>query len=276
MHPDIDPLLERLMREDERVLRTFVACTPSPLLERAFLGSGLQHLRRCIVAVTSERIVQIAVHRDLTPRGAVSQISWGDVRSFHVAPIRRALVIRFRNGKTQRFSDLSFADAHALRDLLPPLIGHGQMTSSKARESLCAACLTPLRPGSPACPRCHAPMKRRSHAAKLAWWSAGGGYHYLGFPQMALLAGIIDFVFFAALLLSLVSALHRNGLDAAIIVVCITIVFIEWKALIVAHTASLASETTLDRVRRRDGEETLFDVLGDAVKWVSRGLTHQD
>ena len=269
MNPALDAVQQRILRDGETTLRTFVACSPAPLFERAVLGSGLEHLRRAFVIVTNERMILIGVHRDLTPRGAISQISWGDVRSCTIAQVRRTLILRFRNGSKLRFSDLSFADAHALRDLLPRLSGHGQMTSTKEREPLCAACLAPLRPASPSCPNCQAPMKRRGHAVKLAWWSAGGGYHYLGFPQMALLAGIVELVFIAAFVLTLTAVLQWQGIAAAIAVVCLTIVFLEWKAVIAAHTASLANETTLD-VNRREGEDNLFDVLEDAMRWLSR------
>ncbi|HEX7421298.1 MAG TPA: hypothetical protein VF505_15520, partial [Thermoanaerobaculia bacterium] len=78
---DADSLLQRVLRPDEQLLRTFISCSPAPFLERTLLGSGLQHLRRAIVAVTNERVILIAVTRDLTPRGAVSQIAWGDVKS---------------------------------------------------------------------------------------------------------------------------------------------------------------------------------------------------
>ncbi|GAC1403033.1 MAG: hypothetical protein NVSMB68_16580 [Thermoanaerobaculia bacterium] len=266
---DAGPMLQRILREDEPLLRTFVACTPSPLLERSILGSGLQHLRRAIVAVTNERMILIGVHRDLSPRGTVSQISWGDVKSARVGVLRRTVVLRFRNGTRQRFSDLSFEAAGAMRELLPPLVSSGKMTAAKEREPLCAGCLRVLRPGATLCPNCRAPMKRRSHAARLAWWSAGGGYHYLGFRQMALLAGLVDFLFFVAFLLSGIAALQRHGLSGAIALLCTTVLFIEWKAVIVAHTTSLANEITLDVASSRDGSETIFDVIDDALQWMS-------
>lgn len=265
----------RLLRDGEQLIRTFIASSPTSLLERAILGSGVQHLRRCIVALTTVRIVQIAVNRDLTPRGALSQISWGDVKSFQLASLRRTLTITFRNGNRQRFSDLAFADVQVLRELLPDLVGRGMPTAVKEREALCAACLTSLRPASGECPNCHAPMKRRAHAVRLAWWSAGGGYHYLGFPQMAVLAGMIEIFFFAAFLLALATSFQRHGLIGAIGVLSTTVLFIEWKAMIVAHTASLASEITLDASRRPDGEETLFDVIEDAMRWIY-GVSRRD
>ncbi|MGZ5493438.1 MAG: hypothetical protein ACXW3E_08150 [Thermoanaerobaculia bacterium] len=268
MRPDIDPLLQRLLHESESLLRTFVACSPAPLLERSILGSGLQHLRRCIVAVTTGRIVMIAVHLDLTPRGALSQISWGDVKSFSIGSIRRTLVLQFRNGRRQRFTDLTFADVQALRDMLPPLIGHGPMTAAKERESLCARCLATLRPGSPVCTKCQAPRKSRSHAAKLAWWSAGGGYHYLGFTRMAVLTGLVELCFLAVFVVAAVAAFQRNGLSGAIAFVCLTILFLEWKTIVVAHTASLANETTIDLEQRRPENETLFDIMDDSVRWI--------
>ena len=270
---DADSLLQRVLRPGEELLRTFIACSPSPFLERTILGSGLQHLRRASVSVTNERIVLIAVNRDLTPRGAISQIALGNVKSVNIGVLRRTVVLIFRNGTRQRFSDLTFSDAQALRDLLPPLAGRGQMTAAKEREPLCAECLKPLRPGVPSCPNCRTPMKRRSHAAKLAWWSAGGGYHYLGFRQMALLAGLIDFCFFAAFLLSAVAAIQPHGLAGATALLCTTILFIEWKATIVAHTASLANETTVDPRRPRNGDDTIFDVIDDALQWLRREAT---
>ncbi len=272
---DAELLLQRVLHSDEHLLRTFVACSPSPLAERSILGSGLQHLRRAVVAVTYERMILIAVHRDLTPRGAISQISFGDVREIRVRAWRRTVVIVFRNGTRQRFSDLTFGAVQALGELLPPLAGRGQMTAAKAREPLCAGCLRVIRQGAPACPYCHAPMKRRRHAARLAWWSAGGGYHYLGFRQMALLTGLIDFFFFAALLLAGLATLRHLHLDAAIALLCTIVLFIEWKAAVVHHTASLAEEMTLDLDRKHDGNDTIFDVIDDALRWLrfDRGQT---
>ncbi|HEX9161154.1 MAG TPA: hypothetical protein VF980_05545 [Thermoanaerobaculia bacterium] len=268
MQPDLEQFLRRVMRDGEHSLRTFVACSPSSVLERAILGSGIQHLRRCIVAITTERLIQIAVHRDLSPRGALSQIWWGDVKSFRVSMIRRTLVLTFRSGRTQRFTDLAFGDAQAIHDLIAPLAGRGQTTVNKGRESLCALCMTQLRPGSPACPNCHAPMRRRGHAIKLAWWSAGGGYHYLGFPHLAVLAGMIEIGFYAVFAFAIVAALQRHGLMGAIVAVCTTVLFVEWKAAVISHTASLANEATLDLRPRHDGDETLVEILEDAMQWM--------
>lgn len=263
---DAHSVLQRVLRHGEQPLRTFVACSPSRFLERTILGSGLQHLRRALIAITNERIVMVAVNRDLTPRGAISQIALGNVQSVRVGLLRRTVVLTFRNGNRQRISDLTFSDAQALRELLPPLAGRGQMTAAKEREPLCAECLKPLRPGVPSCPNCRTPMKRSSHAAKLAWWSAGGGYHYLGFRQMALLAGIIDFCFVAAFLIFGVGAMQRHGLSGSIALLCTTVLFIEWKVAIVAHTASLANEMTIDVRRVRDeADDTIFDLIDDAL-----------
>jgi hypothetical protein len=111
-------------------------------------------------------------------------------------------------------------------------------------------------------------MKSRSHAAKLAWWSAGGGYHYLGFTRMAVLTGLVELCFFAVFVVAAAAAFQRNGLSGAIAFVCLTILFLEWKMIVVAHTASLANETTIDLEQRRPENETLFDIMDDSVRWI--------
>jgi len=156
----VDPTLQRLMRGEEEVRGIVVACSPSPLLERALLGSGVQHLRRCIVVISSQRIVQIAVNRDLTLRDAVSQIAYGDVRQVRFGRLRRTMTLIFRNGQKQRFTDLTFADLQLLQEIIPPLLGHAQPTPAKGREWLCGACLAVLRRGSAVRSDWHAPMKR--------------------------------------------------------------------------------------------------------------------
>ncbi len=237
--------LEDVVRDDETLLRSFICCSPSPLLERTLLGSGVQHLRLAIAGITTKRIILIGINRDQTFRGCVSQIAWGDVKSATIATVRRSMVLTFRNGTKQRFSDLTFADAKELREIVPPLVGQGPMSASKERERLCGACLNVLRPGSASCPNCHAPMKRRDRATRLASWSSPAGYFYLGFTPMALLAGLMDVIFFAAFLLSGYAALQRH-LFGTTALLCVTVLFLEWKALVIAHTTSLANETALD------------------------------
>ena len=254
----VDPILQRLMQGEEQLRGVVVACSPSPLLERTLLGSGAQHLRRCIVAVTTERIVQIAVHRDLTLRDAVSQIFFGDVRSARFGRLRRTMTIVFRNGKKQRFTDMTFADMQELRGMMPLLIGHGQATPAKGRQWLCGSCLAALRRGSPFCPNCHTPMKRRDQAVKLAWWWPGGGYGYLGFPQMATLAAIVESGLFILLLIALASALRFHN---ALAVVWLTIIFCQWKAAVAAHAGSLAWETQIDRDTAGRARPTPADLI---------------
>jgi hypothetical protein len=270
MLADIAPLLDRLRRDGEELLHTFVACSPASLGERIVLGSGVQHLRLGVIAVTTQRLVFIAVTRHLRPRGSVSQIWWGDVKSVRVSTIRRTVVITFRNGRTQRLTDLAFGDASKLATILRDLPGTGLPTSAKEREPLCAACLAPLRPNVTSCANCHMRMKRRGHATKLAWWSAGGGYHYLGFPHMAMLAGMIEIAFLGIFVFALAHAITSHGLAGSIAAICTLIVFIEWKALVVSHTASLANELIVDATPPRDGSETLLEVIDDAMQWIYR------
>ncbi|HSP17743.1 MAG TPA: PH domain-containing protein [Thermoanaerobaculia bacterium] len=263
----IDPILSRMLGEREEVLRVFLACSPSPLLERMSLGSGLQHLRRCIVAVTSDRIVLVAVARDLKPRDSVSQISFGDVASFTFHVVRRTMTIHFRRGTKQRFSDLSLTDVQALRDLLPPLIQNRQPTPTKERESLCACCLAVLRRGSQVCPHCHAPMKRRDEAIRLSWWWPGGGYGYLGFPEMATLTAIVESGIAVLFVLAAMAMTGVHRMVAATAIVALTILFLEWKSAVAAHAARLTEETIFDRDAEGDPRPTPADILLAAVRW---------
>ncbi|HEV8658710.1 MAG TPA: hypothetical protein VGS96_08775 [Thermoanaerobaculia bacterium] len=263
----VDPILQRLIQGEEEVRGLVVACSPSPLLERALLGSGVQHLRRCIVAVTSHRIVQIAVNRDLTLRDAVSQILYGDVRSVRFGRLRRTMTVIFRNGRKQRFTDLTFADIELLREIVPPLIGSSHPTPAKGREWLCGSCLAVLRRGSPFCPNCHTPMKRRDQAVKLAWWWPGGGYGYLGFPEMATLTAIVEAGLVVLFLIALASAMR---FDSALAVVWLTIIFCHWKAAVAAHAGSLAWETQLDRDTEGRSRPTPADLVKTAVSTLRR------
>ncbi|HEY3055888.1 MAG TPA: hypothetical protein VGK31_08160 [Thermoanaerobaculia bacterium] len=238
----VDPILQRLIQGEEEVLGLVVACSPSPLLERALLGSGVQHLRRCTVAVTTDRIVLIAVHRDLTLRDAVSQISYGDVRSVRFGKLRRTMTIIFRNRKKQRFTDLTFADIELLQKIVPPLIGRGLPTPAKGRECLCGSCLAVLRRGSPFCPNCHAPMKRRDQAVKLA----------------------------CLLVLFLIALASAVRFDSALAVVWLTIIFCLWKAAVAAHAGSLAWETQLDRDTEGRSRPTPADLIRTAMNVLRR------
>jgi hypothetical protein len=266
----VDSILQRLIQGEEEVRGLVVACSPAPLLERALLGSGVQHLRRCIVAVTTNRIVMIAVNRDLSLRDAVSQISYGDIRSVRFGRVRRTMTLTFRNRKKQRFTDLTFADVDLLRKIVPPLIGRGLPTPAKGREWLCGSCLAILRRGSPFCPNCHAPMKRRDQAVKLAWWWPGGGYGYLGFPEMATLTAIVEAGLVVLFLLAVGSALR---FDSALAVVWLTIIICHWKAAVAAHAGSLAWETQLDRDTEGRSRPTPADLFKTAVSGLRRFMS---
>lgn len=244
-----DPFLSRMLRDHEEVVHVFLACSPAGPVERILLGSGLEHVRRCVVVLTSSRIIQIAVTRALELRDAISQIAWGDIASSSTNALLRTMTVRFRGGGVQRFSGIARADLHALRSLLPALAGIGHPTAAKGRETLCPCCLASLRRGSQVCPSCRSAMKRRDKAVRLSWTWPGGGYAYLGFPQMATLAAIVESGLVILFFLSVAAAIRPGGFLAAVAVVCITIAAVEWKAAVASHTASLSEETYLDHDR---------------------------
>lgn len=61
--------------------------------------------------------------------------------------------------------------------------------------------------------------------------------------------------------------MQKHGLTGAIAMLSTTVLFIEWKVAIVAHTASLANEITIDAKRVRDeADDTIFDLIDDALQ----------
>ncbi|HSP34182.1 MAG TPA: hypothetical protein VLU46_07705 [Thermoanaerobaculia bacterium] len=96
----------------------------------------------------------------------------------------RTMTLHFRSGQSQRFSDLGRGDLDVLREVWCSVALQRDERRAEARRYTRGS----GQRGSQVCPSCRSPMKRRDKALRLSWARPGGGYAYLGFPQMTTIA----------------------------------------------------------------------------------------
>lgn len=187
------PLLRTLLRPGEKVLLAVPACSPMSIMEQWTTGWVIYYIKRCQLVVTDQRILELAVRRDLGPRFSACEIEHGGVAEARVSSfLSRSLRLRYRDGRTDVFPQVDAGLAAKLRALLPPLVAQAMGTSAgSGRQHLCPRCAGRLD-APERCPRCFLEFKTRAKAVKYSLLFPGGGYFYTGHPVMGVMDALVE------------------------------------------------------------------------------------
>lgn len=233
------PTLDRILREDEVLLRLVPALEWNPMFIEAAAGPAIDHFRR-ILAVTSNRIVVIGANSHLVERKSVWQISHADVMRTQVSMSSLSVTLTYRTGRTQLYARLTADDARALEGFLPQLSGNGASSESGELERLCPKCVVPLDPGNYLCPSCAQRFPEASDAVARALLIPSGGGRRAGGSGPPLLDVGVQLV--CAMLFVGGLLFGRNGSVLALAAIAI---FVVWKLITVVHRHRLSGAIDL-------------------------------
>lgn len=194
------PTLGALLEPDERVLMAAAACAPAGVLEQLTTGWVIFYLKRCVLVVTDRRILQLMVKPNLTPRGSMAEVRYGDLAETKSGSfLRPTVTLRYRNQRTETFTHLESSSVKKIAALVPTRL-RGASPGQGGRQPLCPRCAQRLTPDVYRCPHCFLEFKTPEAAVKYSLLFPGGGYFYTGHP----LLGVADAVTESVLLIAVV------------------------------------------------------------------------
>jgi DNA-directed RNA polymerase subunit RPC12/RpoP len=178
----VRPVLEKLLRPGEQVLRVAAATAYHPL--EIFLGNGVLTMlyNRYALVATNQRLIMINTNHRLTrPAHYLFQMAYAEIRKVSRGLFRTSLALTRKTGRHRVFTSMKTSQSADLRDFItakldPP----GAAPAMDLKERLCPACYAPLDNGLDQCPTCRAAFKTSRRAALRSLLLPGWGDIYLG------------------------------------------------------------------------------------------------
>ena len=241
----LSPALSPLLEPGERVLLAAPACSPAGVIEQLTTGWVIYYLKRCVLVLTDRRIVQVMTKPNLTSRGSLAEIRYGDVVESKVSVLLgRKLTFRYRDQRSESFTQLEPASVKKLKVLLPTLTAHGAASAGAGgRQHLCPRCATRLPSGVYRCPTCFLEFKTPEAALKYSVLFPGGGYFYTGHPVLGILDALAETFLIVALVIGLVAILSDPPTeDDVVTLVLIAAALVVEKLISVLHARHYVKE----------------------------------
>ena len=195
----LQEILPRLLDPQETVLYITRATAPLSTVEQLTLGWYGYAMYGVVLVFTNRRLLRMRV-RGKTFGGwtwirGVMAVSWGDVAEAKVKGwLSPTLLLKYRNGKKERYWRLGFQAAKKLKLLLQALLpaGAGGATAAQGMVSLCPDCCQTLQARVYECGQCRLPFKDEKTLLWRNYLLPGGGYLYTGWGVPGVLHAIVD------------------------------------------------------------------------------------
>jgi hypothetical protein len=211
----LEPLvavLKQFLEPDETILFAVRGRSPVSTLEAMSTGWVIYYARRCVLVVTSKRILHIPTRANLRPKKSIAEVRYGDIATLKFRTfLGRALALRYKSGKRETFSAIPSGEFKKLKVVLDALPKDGPASEAGERRHLCPKCMSPLRKDTYACPTCRLEFKRRRQAVRKALLLPGGGWFYTGYPLLGVLYALIEVFLLVDIMLSLGEILAGLG-----------------------------------------------------------------
>jgi len=192
-------VLLRLLEPQETVLYVTRAIAPLSALEQLTLGWYANAMHSIVFVVTNRRLLRMRVRGKAfggwTWIRGVMAVRWGDVAEAKVKGwLSRTLILKYRNGRKERYWRLTSQGAKKLKLLLPALLstGTGETTAAQGMVPLCPDCSQQLQPRVYECGGCRLPFKDEKTLLWRNYLLPGGGYLYTGWGVPGVLHAIVD------------------------------------------------------------------------------------
>jgi hypothetical protein len=198
--------LRRLIQGDETILYVANCLAPVSAFEQLTMGWYIYRATMSVVVLTNRRLLHLLVKGNGEWKKVLRSLSWGDLEEGKVKGwLHRALNLKYRNGKKERYWNFRGGDGKKIAMLIPAIQTGGglERTAAEGMVSLCPKCFSPLTPRDYRCPQCGIAFKDEGTLVRRSLLIPGGGYFYVGHW----LLGIGDFIAEAFLLIVFISLL---------------------------------------------------------------------
>jgi len=231
--------LKDFLDDDEQLLAVTTAVSPTSFLEQWTTGFIFVYLKRCLLVFTNRRIFHVPTTMSHDYRQSVAHIRYGDLESISQRGSR--LKIAYKSGKKDLFLYIRGSERKKIRALLQTADLQGAPGTEGNRVHLCPKCTTELVPDRFDCPGCGKEFKSRARARNLSMLFPGGGYFYTGHPFLGIIDAVIELLFLAIIIWSLIPSGGRPNGDIATAAVFAFLLVME-KAITVYHANHFVKE----------------------------------
>lgn len=190
--------LKPFLLNGERIIRITTARSPLRWYEQLLTGGLFISLERALLVFTTYRILHVPTASDFSYRKALAQVRYRDIRAIHMRWC--SLEIEYKNGCSERFGGIPFAERKKIRQLLTALPLVKQVLQPVGRRHLCPRCTSVLSVRTMRCRRCMLTFKSRLVAGLMALLFPGGGYWYARLFYPAAVFFVLEGLVLAAIL----------------------------------------------------------------------------
>jgi hypothetical protein len=235
------PRLRPLLRPGEKVLLAARARSPQSRVQEWANGWTSYAVKRCLLVLTDQRMLELAVGRGLRALPSVVELQYGGIAQARVwKMIRPRLELRYGGRGMDTYWHLDPRASAQMQALLPSL-AHTAPPAPGGRRHLCPRCGERL-PAVERCPGCRLEFKTREQAVRYAMLVPGGGYFYARHPVMGAFHAAAEALLIALLAGALRGLVVARTLAAVPPVIVTLAVLAAAKALAVYHAEGFASE----------------------------------
>ncbi len=231
--------LKDFLEDGEQLLAITTAVSPTSFLEQWTTGFIFVYIKRCMLVFTDRRIFHIPTTSNFDYRGSVAEVRYGDLES--IAQKGSRLKVAYKSGVKEVFLYIRRSERKKIRALLQATEPHSSPGTAGSRVHLCPKCTRVLEADRFECPGCGKEFKSRTKARKFSLWLPGGGYFYTGHPYLGIIDAVIELLFLAIIIGSLIPTSNNPNGDLALAAVFAVLLAIE-KAVTVYHANHFVKE----------------------------------
>jgi hypothetical protein len=203
------PVIKNFLKEDEQILLATTGCSPTSMFEQVLTGWIFIYLKRSLLLFTNQRIFHIPTKVNYSYRNSIAQILYSDCSSIKMKG--RRLLVEYKNGKKEKFLNISSWEKKKIKALLPTISLEGSPSKTLKRVHLCPRCTSELDEGNYLCANCNLEFKDKSEARKISLIFPGGGYFYNRHPFLGISDGIVETILLISVVASLITVLSGQG-----------------------------------------------------------------
>lgn len=200
--------LTPFLKKDEKILLLTTGCSPMSILEQLLTGWIVFYLKRSLFVFTDRRIFHVPTRLNYAYRDSVAQIRYADCEWIRVKG--RTLVVRYKNGRQEKFPYVARRERKKLKALLGTLSFEGQGSRHGERTHLCPRCTGELAKDRYVCPSCKLEFIDRTAAKKVSLIYPGGGYFYTRHPFLGIGDALTELLLTALVVLSVIGFMQGS------------------------------------------------------------------
>jgi hypothetical protein len=192
--------IDHFLDDQEVIFLVTTACSPVSFSERFWTGLNLFSLKHSLLVFTDKRVFHIPVTKDHVYKGSIADFFYTDCESIRLR--RTCLVVKYKNGKTEKFHHIAIREERKIKALLKSLPLEGPIVRKNGRVHLCPRCTKELEDGFFICANCNLEFKNPTEANKVSFLP-GGGYFYTRHPFLGIADAAVEALLVVLIILSL-------------------------------------------------------------------------